>query len=356
MLNAFRHHGLFRRRPSRSTTSSGSSAQRLSASRIISVVQDISHPYKYYSAQRLSASRIISDARLRDGPTCSCAQRLSASRIISVDRAGIDCRRNQCSTPFGITDYFGRPCRCRHRLQLHRAQRLSASRIISVDVPHILTRHKSAQRLSASRIISAASPAVRTPSTGCSTPFGITDYFGWMPTSCRWPRPSAQRLSASRIISDRNPVRDTAAAAVGAQRLSASRIISAAGDLSGSRSSRECSTPFGITDYFGRAPADGLRRRDVLNAFRHHGLFRGGRRGIGPVVGISAQRLSASRIISGRHVALPAAQVVEVLNAFRHHGLFRWYRPHSPAPRSGAQRLSASRIISDPSGRWWRAV
>ena len=62
----------------------------------------------------------------------------------------------ECSTPFGITDYIG----------LH----LAADGMLAVD--------------------------------GCSTPFGITDYIGW--TIERAPpmsSMSAQRLSASRIIS-----------------------------------------------------------------------------------------------------------------------------------------------------------
>ena len=109
-----------------------------------------------------------------------------------------------------------------------------------------------------------------------------------------------------------------------AQRLSASRIISAAPTTVYRPGAIECSTPFGITDYFGA----GRRDRSgcsvsVLNAFRHHGLFR-------------TERLEG---LSGTEY--------QVLNAFRHHGLFRARAEPAPTwPRSCAQRLSASRIIS----------
>ena len=35
-----------------------------------------------------------------------------------------------------------------------------------------------------------------------------------------------------------------------------------------------CSTPFGITDYIGRILARESGAIQVLNAFRHHGLYR----------------------------------------------------------------------------------
>ena len=60
----------------------------------------------------------------------------------------------------------------------------------------------------------------------CSTPFGITDYIG---------------LDARLDLND-----------------------------------HVCSTPFGITDYIGSGhrPHTQSSRRPVLNAFRHHGLYR----------------------------------------------------------------------------------
>ena len=86
----------------------------------------------------------------------------------------------------------------------------------------------------------------------------------------------------------------------------------------------ECSTPFGITDYFGDETCDrGRHGNDVLNAFRHHGLF----------------RPSTDRSMQAHHPV--------VLNAFRHHGLFRRRPTSTRRSRStSAQRLSASRIIS----------
>ena len=86
---------------------------------------------------------------------------------------------------------------------------------------------------------------------------------------------------------------------------------------------RKCSTPFGITDYIGRTRP--LTHEDVAMCSTPFGITDY----IGPL---------RERPRLGVHV---------VLNAFRHHGL---YRPRCwPAPGSGracAQRLSASRIIS----------
>ena len=110
-----------------------------------------------------------------------------------------------------------------------------------------------AQRLSASRIISARQVAALVTVHGCSTPFGITDYIG-----------DGGGTAADVFVAG------------------------------------ECSTPFGITDYIGQHHVglpDG--RSDVLNAFRHHGLYR-------PPLRRMDDILSA-----------------EVLNAFRHHGLYR---------------------------------
>ena len=85
----------------------------------------------------------------------------------------------------------------------------------------------------------------------CSTPFGITDYIGigWNTST-----PPASRC---------------------AQRLSASRIISVAAGTTVKHLPAMCSTPFGITDYIGLRCRSALSAgRHVLNAFRHHGLYR----------------------------------------------------------------------------------
>ena len=82
-----------------------------------------------------------------------------------------------------------------------------------------------------------------------------------------------------------------------------------------------CSTPFGITDS-ARQPS-GRRSRAVLNAFRHHGLYRRWTSSRLRLIAMGAQRLSASRIISGVRGALGRRVFYRVLNAFRHHGLYR---------------------------------
>ena len=182
---------------------------------------------------------------------------------------------------------------------------------------------------------------------------------------------------------------------ISAQRLSASRIISDRLVVFQPRGFLLCSTPFGITDYIGIA----LRRstaglRVVLNAFRHHGLYRYlgllclGRPclcstpfGITDYIGRRrrhARRAQPGVLNAFRHHGLyrissarPWTLPTTVLNAFRHHGLYRVgdrvespaakvcstpfgitdYIGCQPSPRFlfgsiCAQRLSASRIIS----------
>ena len=77
-----------------------------------------------------------------------------------------------------------------------------------------------------------------------------------------------------------------------------------------------CSTPFGITDYIGSRYEDrSISIPRVLNAFRHHGLYR------------SAPRSCSMCILSYR-----------VLNAFRHHGLYR--------PQLGRARPPLDRVLN----------
>ena len=110
-----------------------------------------------------------------------------------------------------------------------------------------------------------------------------------------------------------------------------------------------CSTPFGITDYIGAKKQEGMaiRMNGCSTPFGINGLYRASGRG-GRSVSYCAQRLSASRIISGRASSaaisavssgaqrLSASRIIsgrsphqqgdsrlEVLNAFRHHGLYR---------------------------------
>ena len=255
-----------------------------------------------------------------------CAQRLSASRIISGSQPLDESQRalDMCSTPFGITDYIGSP--------------------------GLRSRHAG---------------------TGCSTPFGITDYIGL--TFVTRGELHGIVLNAFRHHGLYRTLTLPARALrppLCAQRLSASRIISA-GQVSTLLVVRDqCSTPFGITDYIG-GPVSTICLTSVLNAFRHHGLYR-------PLPGAvtfsdctrRAQRLSASRIISGARAGARRGAMRSVLNAFRHHGLYRAsvakmmvltsqmcstpfgitdyigsrYSACRRARRLSAQRLSASRI------------
>ena len=258
-------------------------AQRLSASRIISVYRS-RKAIRRSCAQRLSASRIISVAVGSTPGLYEGAQRLSASRIIS----GAMRPRSSSAVPIvlnafrhhGLYRMVGSVSRS-FRRQVIRAQRLSASRIISGrclpragpahggvlnafrhhglyrsgDAPGGASCGSStgAQRLSASRIISGTPGRPRRPSaSACSTPFGITDYIG---------QAHGGRASPAQM----------------------------------------CSTPFGITDYIGFRP----QRRHWCDCLD------------------GAQRLSASRIISAAAGRPCSAFAHHVLNAFRHHGLYR---------------------------------
>ena len=301
VLNAFRHHGLYRGRV-RSTAAYSARAQRLSASRIISgglplvaVWAGVMCSTPFGITDYIGCHPAL-DVRRAPG-----AQRLSASRIISAAvLRDLPSRALTCSTPFGITDYIGpwrlccpwRALRVLNAFRHHGLYRSTATRM--VRSPNVLNafRHHGLYRWEA---VTGRYARLR-----CSTPFGITDYIGRRPT---WRR----RCCGCR-----------------AQRLSASRIISVVLPLDVCRR-QPCSTPFGITDYIGRR------------------WCRSGRGAWSP----GAQRLSASRIISGHQAPLLSPAGVRVLNAFRHHGLYRWCGRVAQIRRAAsAQRLSASRIIS----------
>ena len=132
------------------------------------------------------------------------------------------------------------------------AQRLSASRIISgspcyhVAMPewHVLNafRHHGLYR----RPGAAEPPGVERPVLNAFRHHGLYRWNNCGPGL--WPSGHrAQRLSASRIIS-------------------ATTVVVTL--------TLECSTPFGITDYIGRRSASARPTLRVLNAFRHHGLYR----------------------------------------------------------------------------------
>ena len=145
-----------------------------------------------------------------------------------------------CSTPFGITDYIGRGGgavgpRPRHVCSTPFG---ITDYIGPTDAGDLSASAGGAQRLSASRIISGAGMSnVSNRTVLCSTPFGITDYIG------------CERAHHAAVVL--------------------------------------CSTPFGITDYIGReGEGAGDAAAHVLNAFRHHGLYRIANSRAGPSVRI----------------------------------------------------------------------
>ena len=222
-----------------------------------------------------------------------------------------------CSTPFGITEVGTHAHRPRSERQSVCAQRLSASQRSAHAVrghgPPVLYR---AQRLSASqRSARFATGSILSPSSVCSTPFGITE--------------------------------------VGTGR-----------KIGAFFQSGMCSTPFGITEVGTKMPWGSTVRMycaqrlsasqrsartaawrrssypKVLNAFRHHR----GRHPHPPSpkrhFDARAQRLSASQrsALASRPVRNPSGSV---LNAFRHHR-----GRHAPRP----ERPIVASVCSTPFG------
>ena len=206
----------------------------------------------------------------------------------------------RCSTPFGITEYIG--------WRFHRGRPDSAI---------------SAQRLSASRNISAFIQTLKVVSRYvCSTPFGITEYIG-----------------------PHNPVISRTLRIV----LNAFRHhgIYRFFGLPGQVAAEMCSTPFGITEYIGRRPgAVRCGRCGVLNAFRHHGIYRMPRRAATSSLAVECSTPFGITEYIGLHAHQRALPEIPVLNAFRHHGIYRPTTYVKSMSMVGAQRLSASRNIS----------
>ena len=117
----------------------------------------------------------------KTGKTCQLklsAQRLSASEMVSLGMVAAEALHGQCSTPFGIGDGFARRSKSRP-VASSGAQRLSASEMVSPAWSRARSTMKSgAQRLSASEMVSQ-NELSDYPSDAqlCSTPFGIGDGF-----------------------------------------------------------------------------------------------------------------------------------------------------------------------------------
>ena len=243
-----------------------------------------------------------------------------------------------CSTPFGITD--ARPAAWpvlnafRHHGGRHvnggtmaaagSAQRLSASRRASQ--PGFVERTffaSSAQRLSASRRASLKSGSRwQSAVASCSTPFGITEGVTRgraLRAGCAWTVLNAFRHHGGRHL----------------------------GPLDALLGRGECSTPFGITEGVTRQRCPVRRRATCaqrLSASRRASPVR---------TGVDGDRRSAQRLSASRRASHITAEVTtsplrrQVLNAFRHHG----GRHSVAACGAGAQRLSASRRAPHQGGR-----
>ena len=329
----------------------GIGTRAFSASQIISAAI-LADPYgRRRSAQRLSASQFIS---VESTPPSSIDARSRAQRLFGITvycRSSAHARRNAPQHVLNAFRHHGiyRLRRANDHVRLHEvlnafrhhgiyrptmasttttaplsAQRLSASRNISAcPTCHSTTGSPCAQRLSASRNISAQLGGGGGAGGGVLNAFRHHGIYRRR-SGCWSSRFSvgAQRLSASRNISA-DTVRSDKRNYLSAQRLSASRNISDGRPTAARSPSIQCSTPFGITEYIGRAADGGPVAFDpVLNAFRHHGIYR---------------RRLASQMVCHMEI---------VLNAFRHHGIYRSMRARRRSSLSGAQRLSASRNIS----------
>ncbi len=225
VLNACRRHGSFHFLV-RNFPLPILSAQRLSASWIVSPIHHSSVMMLPMCAQRLSASWIVSQAiQLREGRQFVRAQRLSASWIVSPGRAATPRKpqwgAQRLSASWIVSHKPRRPdifcClvlnACRRHGSFHRpilltcgdvsgAQRLSASWIVShLQRDH---RHAAHQVLNACRRHGSFHHATLVDDSTkvrCSTPVGVMDRFT---PRRRVPHPThvcAQRLSASWIVS-----------------------------------------------------------------------------------------------------------------------------------------------------------
>ena len=211
-------------------------------------------------------------------------------------------REVKCSTPFGITEYIGHDCVQRLDHELQCSTPFGITEYIGL-APQLGHTHRSSV-LNAFRhhgIYRLDRMCTGYFDDKCSTPFGITEYIGF-------------------------------------------------GKGAWIQRSYVCSTPFGITEYIGIN--GGVYRSSlplVLNAFRHHGIYRLSSRAMRARVATKCSTpFGITEYIGRAHDAL--RQTLEtVLNAFRHHGIYRTKRS-APRKRPGvwrAQRLSASRNISD---------
>ena len=334
VLNAFRHHGVYRRHavqiggpavgapvcstPFGITEYIGPDQLGDAADR-----QGVLNAFRHHGVYRGSSSIA------RSSHSSPCSTPFGITEYIGPRGERVMPEPVVCSTPFGITEYIGEPGA--HDAG-HAQHVLNAFRHHGVYRPQPPSRPSdgplSAQRLSASRSISASGHAFTCRyARMCSTPFGITEYIGRVEER----RKESQLCSTPFGITEYIGRLRRCGRYVRCPVLNAFRhhgVYRWVGFGYGSETRSGCSTPFGITEYIGRA----CGRRSASSC---------------------AQRLSASRSISdiGRRDRRAGERRRRVLNAFRHHGV---YRSGSPACSSGgllgAQRLSASRSISAARG------
>ena len=180
------------------------------------------------------------------------------------------------------------------------------------------------------------------PLLECSTPFGITDHIGSRPPA-RVHRPpvlNAFRHHGSYRIAPVAPAPARLIVLNAFRHHGSYRLV-----LEGDRRPRRP-----VLNAFRHHGS--YRAWPVLNAFRHHGSYRGR---LSDSTNGALQVLNAFRHHGSYRVALRvyACLRLVVLNAFRHHGSYRLQKwLPTKVKLLSAQRLSASRIISVQQGQF----
>ncbi len=226
-------------------------------------------------AQRLSASKVLSlcnpESALRNGV---CAQRLSASKVLSRAVHLKTLLRMSVLNAFRHQRFFhvrrGRP-RGVHRIVLNafRHQRFFHSAYVHIGVgeTNVLNAFRH-QRFFHGRYILRRCCACR-----CSTPFGIKGSFTWKTDMPGLRTGGAQRLSASKVLSRPGGVGLLVRFGVCAQRLSASKVLSRiikSGTTSVPFCAQRLSASKVLSPRLSCAPVPAIL---VLNAFRHQRFF-----------------------------------------------------------------------------------
>ncbi len=238
----------------------------------------------------------------------------------------------RCSTPFGIKGSFTCNCHPEFQLRLYVLNAFRHQRFFHSSCARCQSAPGTcAQRLSASKVLS---PATSKNSMGitfkCSTPFGIKGSFTQAERANLYLLACAQRLSASKVLShvelEGVDLKTTCSTPFGIK----GSFTRPGGQKNGLQEVM-CSTPFGIKGSFTVPRPQPRDVGSVLNAFRHQRFFHTRNRSM-YCDRKGAQRLSASKVLSRERSRAERRDRI-VLNAFRHQRFF-----HIPTHRDCGRR------------------